>query len=95
MEIFLVEGGSCSYDDETIGDIKVPLRYKHIENQWVPKDFPQLNTYICVNERIYRIAPSPLHGLGFFCMDGIKVGYDICTELMDYVGPHYNYRYWM
>jgi hypothetical protein len=28
MEFFLVEGGSCSYDDESIGDIEVPLRYK-------------------------------------------------------------------
>ena len=26
MEFFLGRGGSCSYDDETIGDIKVPLR---------------------------------------------------------------------
>ena len=75
MEFFLVEGGSCSYDDETIGDIEVPLRYKHLFNQWVPKDITQLNIYFCVNERIYRIAPSSLHGLGLFCMDGIKVGY--------------------
>jgi hypothetical protein len=28
-------------------------------------------------------------------MDGIKVGYDRCTELMEYVGPCYNYRDWM
>ena len=38
-----------SYDDETIGDIEVPLRYKHIVKQWVPKDIPQLNTIFCVN----------------------------------------------
>jgi hypothetical protein len=37
MEFFLVEGGSCSYDDERIRDIEVPLRYKHIVKQWVPK----------------------------------------------------------
>lgn len=30
MKFFLVEGGSCSYDDESIGDIDVPLRYKHL-----------------------------------------------------------------
>ena len=30
MKLFLVEGGSCSYDDERIGDIKVPLKYKHL-----------------------------------------------------------------
>jgi hypothetical protein len=26
MKLFLAEGGSCSYDDERTGDIKVPLR---------------------------------------------------------------------
>ena len=40
MECFLVEGGSCSYDDETIGDIEVPLRYKHLVKQWVPNYLP-------------------------------------------------------
>ena len=79
MEFFLVEGGSCSYDDETIGNIMVPLRYRHLVKQWVPKDLPQLNTIFCVNERIYRIAQSSLHGLGLFCMDGIMVSYDKCT----------------
>ena len=53
MELFLAEGGSCSSDDETIGHIKIPLRYKHLVKQWVPKDLPQLNTYFCVNEKIY------------------------------------------
>ena len=91
IQIFLVEGGSCSYEYETIGDIEVPLRHKHIVKQWVPKDIPQLNTGFCVNERIYRIAPLSLHGLGFFCMDSIMVGYDIFIELMEYVGPYYNY----
>ena len=79
MDFFLAEGGSCSYDDETIGDINVPLRYRHLVKQWVPKDLPPLNTDFCMNERIFRIAPSSLHGLGLFCMDGIKVGYDRCT----------------
>ena len=79
MNFFLQGGGSCSYDDETVGDIDVPLRYKHLVKQWVPRDLPQVNTDFCVNERIYRIAPSSLHGLGLFCMDGIEVGYNICT----------------
>ena len=48
-----------------------------------------------MNERIYRIAPSSLHGLGLFCMDDIKVGNGRCTELMEYVGPYYNYSDWM
>ena len=62
MKFFLRGGGSCSYDDETVGDIEVPLRYKHLVKQWVPRDVPQVNTNFCVNERIYRIAPSSLHG---------------------------------
>ena len=92
MEFFLVGGGSCSYDDETIRDIEVSLRYKNLLKQWVPRDIPQINTYFCVNERIYRIALSSLHGLGLFCMDSIQVGYDKCIELMEYVGPSYNYK---
>ena len=84
MEFFLVEEGSCDY--ETICDIEVPLRYKHLVKEWIPKDIPQLNTIFFVNERIYRIAQSSLHGLGLFCMDGKTVSYDICTELMDYDG---------
>ena len=30
MEFFLTKEGSCSYDDETIRDIEVTLRYKHV-----------------------------------------------------------------
>ena len=59
------------------------------------RDLLQVNTDFCVNERIYRIALSSLHGLGLFCMDGIKVGYSRCIELMEYVGPYYNYSDWM
>ena len=95
MEFFLAEGGSCSYEYDTIRDIEVPLMYKHLVKQWVTRDLPQVNNYFCVNERIYRIVPSSLHGLGLFCMDGIKVGYNRCTELMEYVGPSYNYNDWM
>jgi hypothetical protein len=73
----------------------VHLRYKHPVKQWVPKDLPHLNIDFCVNKRIFRLAPSSLHDLGLFFMDGIKVGYKICTELMEYVGPYYNYRDWM
>ena len=43
----------------------------------------------------YRIAPSSLHGLGLFSMDVIIVKYNTVTELMDYVGPCYNYNDWM
>ena len=41
IEFSLTGRGSCSYDDETIGDIEVPLRYKHIVKQWEPRDLPQ------------------------------------------------------
>ena len=95
MEFFLKGGGSCSYDDETVGDINVPLRYQHLVKQWVTRDLTQVNTDFCVNERIYRIAPSSLHGLELFCMDDIRVGYSRCIELMEYVGPCYNYSDWM
>ena len=87
MEFFLAGVESCSYDDEIIGDIEVPIRYKNIVKQWLPRYLPQVNTFFCVNERIYRIAPSSLQGLGFLCMDDIKVKYVRCTELMEYVGP--------
>jgi hypothetical protein len=95
MEFFLAKGGSCSYDDESIDDIEVPLRYNHLVKRWVPKDLPQINIDFCVNERIYHIAPSSLHGLGIFSMDGIKVCYDGITELMEYVGPCYIYKDWI
>ena len=95
MEFFLKARGSCSYDDEIVGDIEVPIRYKHLVKQWVPRDLPQVNIDFCVNERIYRIAPSSLYGLGLFCMDDINVGYGRCRELMEYVGPCYNYSDWM
>ena len=72
MKLFLAEGGSCSYDDESIGDIEVPLRYKHLLKQWVPKKLPELEIDCCVNERMYHIAPSSIHGLGLFSMDSIK-----------------------
>ena len=37
----------------------------------------------------------PLHGLGLFSIDGIKVGYGTVTELMEYVGPLYRYNNWL
>ena len=95
MKFFLAQGGSCSYDDEMEGDIDVPLRYQHLQKHWVPKELPPINTNFCVNERIYRIAPSSLHGLGLFSMDGIKVSYNKVSELMEYVGPCYDYKSWM
>jgi hypothetical protein len=95
MEFFLAEGGSCSYDDEGIGDVEVPLRYKHILRPWVPNELPQLDTDFYVNERIYHIVMSSIHGLGLFFMNGIKVKYGGLVELMEYVEPCYNYGDWL
>jgi hypothetical protein len=71
------------------------LRYKHLLRPWVPNELPQLDTELCVNERIYHIAPSSIHGLGLFSMDGIKVKDGGLVELMEYVGPCYNYGDWL
>ena len=87
VKFFLAERGSCSYDDESIGDIEVPLRYKNLVNQWVPNELPPIDVDFVVNNRTYHISPSSLHGLGLFSMDGIIVKYNTITELMDYVGP--------
>jgi hypothetical protein len=86
MRFFLAGGGSCSYDDERIRDIDVPLRYKHLVKQWVPKELPPIDVDFVVNNRTYHIAPSSLHGLGLFYMDGIIVKYNTVTGLLDYVG---------
>ena len=55
MIFFLQGGGSCSYDDDIVGDIDVPLRYQHLVKKWVPSDLPKVNIDFCVNERIYRL----------------------------------------
>ena len=79
MDFFLAKGGSCYYDHERIDNNEVPLRYKHIVKQWMPKDLPEINIDFCVSERIYQIDTSSLHGLGLFSMDGIKFFYDGLT----------------
>ena len=89
---FSPKGGSCSYDNESINDIKVPLRYKILVKQWAPKDLPEINIYFSINERICHIAPKLLHGLRLFSMDGIKVCYEGFTEFMEYVKPCYNFN---
>jgi hypothetical protein len=84
-----------SYDDERIGDIDVPLTYKHLAKQWVPKELPPIDVEFVVNNRTYRISPFSMHGLGLFSMDGVIVKYNTVTKLMDYVRPCYNYNDWM
>ena len=75
--------------------MKVCLRYTHIEKEWVPKELPPINTNFCVNERLYHIAPSSLHYLGLFFIDGIRVSYNKVVKLVELVGPCYNYNNWM
>jgi hypothetical protein len=65
MELFLGEGDSYYYDDESIIDVEVPLRYKHMMIPWVPNELPQLEIDFCVNEMIYHIAPSSIHGMEY------------------------------
>jgi hypothetical protein len=95
MKIFIDNGGSCNYDAEIIRDIGFPLRYRHLVQQWVPKKLPEVDTDFFISGRMYRIAPSSLHGLGLFSIDGIKVGYGSITELMEYVRPLYKYNHWL
>lgn len=95
MKIFLTKGESCSYDNESIHDIEVSLRYKHLVKQWVPMDLTKINTNFFVNERIYHIVLSLLHGLGIFSMDVAKLCHGILTELMEHVRPCYVYNDWV
>ena len=95
MQYFIANRGSCNYDAQRIGGIEFPLRYRHLVQQWVPNKLPQLDTDFFINGRMYHIAPSSLHGLGLFSMDGIKVGYGTVTELMEYVRPLYKYNHWL
>jgi hypothetical protein len=66
MKLFLVEGGSCSYDDESIGDIDVPLRYKHLVKQWVPKEIPLIDVDFSVNIRHIAFHHPPCMAWGYF-----------------------------
>ena len=89
---FLARWVLCSYDDERIGNIKVPFRYKYLVKQWVPKKLPPFDTKFYADKRMYCIAPSSLHGLGIFSMDGIKVKYKGLSKIMEYVKWCYNYK---
>ena len=92
MQYFIANGGSFNYDAESVGDVEFPLRYRDLVQQWVTNKLPQVDTYFFINGRMYRIAPSLVHGLGLFSMDGIKVDYGTITELMQYVKPLYRYN---
>ena len=93
MLFCIANKGSCDYDVESIGDIEFPLRYRHLVQPWVPKELPQVDTYFFIDGRMYHIAPSSLHGLGLFSMDGIKVEYGTATNLMEYARPLYKYNH--
>jgi hypothetical protein len=88
MQFFIANGGSCNYDAESIADIDFPLSYKHILQRWTPKELPEVDTNLFICGRMYCIAPSSLHGLGLFSMDGIKIDYNTVTELIS-MSDHY------
>lgn len=90
MEVFHAKRGSCSYDNESIDETKVPSRYKHLVKEWAPKDLIEINIVFSVDERIYCVTPSSLRGFGLFSMDGIQVFHGGLIELMEYVRPCYN-----
>ena len=94
MELFVFEGGSCGYDNECIDEIELPMRYRHLVKLWIPKELAQVDMNLFLNGRAYHIAPSSLHGLGIFSMDGIKVSYGTEIKLMEYAGPCYKYNDW-
>ena len=58
MQFFIANGGSCNYDDESIGDIELPLRYLYLVQRWVPKELPQVDTDFFISGRMYRVTPS-------------------------------------
>jgi hypothetical protein len=93
MQFFIANIVSCNYDAKSICDIEFPLRYKNLVQRWAPKEIPKVDIDFFIGGRMYHIAPSSLHGLGLFSMDGIKVGYDTVTELMEYVEPLYKYNH--
>jgi hypothetical protein len=66
MKFFLVEGGSCSYDDESIGDIDVPLRYKHLVKQWVPKELPPIDVHSLSTIGHIALHHPPCMAWGYF-----------------------------
>jgi hypothetical protein len=66
MQFFIANRGSCNYDAESIADIEFPLRYRHLVKIWEPNELLELDTYFFISGRMYRIAPSSLHGLGLF-----------------------------
>ena len=47
MQFHLAQGGSFSYDDETKGGTKVPLRYTHLRKNGYPRNYLQLTLFLC------------------------------------------------
>ena len=90
MYLLLIQGMSFSNDNDTVKDKEVSLLYKHYVNNQEPNSLPEIKIDFCINGRTYRIAPSRLHGLGIFSMDGTNLPYKCEEEQMDYVGPMFD-----
>lgn len=82
INFFLTKGGTCLYI--------VPFKYKHYAKNWEPSTLPEVNTDFCIDGR--WIDPSSRHGLGLFSMDGLNIPYKNMVDLMEYVGPMYEYN---
>lgn len=70
MDLFLSKKGTFSYDNETDGGEKVPLKYKHYVKIWEQKPLPKANTDFWIDGRTSWIAPSSLHGICIFYILG-------------------------
>ena len=91
MDFFLDEEKSYSYDNDFTQDMKFPLMYRHYLMNWEPNPLLEINIDFYIDGRTYQIAPSSLHGLGIFTMDGVNFPYMFEVKLMDYVGLMYDY----
>ena len=49
MDLFRVDGGSCSYDNESSQDKEVPLMYMHYVKNWEPNPLPEINIYFTID----------------------------------------------
>ena len=76
MDLFLFEGGSCSYDNESSQETEFPSMYMHYLKNWEPNPLPKINIDFTFDGRTYQIAPSTLHGLGLFTIDGVNIPYN-------------------
>ena len=67
--------------------------YRNYLKDWEPNPIPEDNTNFSIDERTYQISSFSLDGFWFFTMVGVNVPYNSEVELMEYVGPKYDYMH--